>query len=251
MLTRKLKLIFEVNKHTKCKPYNCLQILLQMKQSINNITSCLLTLNFPANLYKVDALNLISPKNTSIVKCTYLALCIGIGLSFNVLAAGKNSIFTAQDSNRRVAEADTSDGMQQTLELNFSPENREKLRRALDDYAKSIDHDHDLIEERRRAMQESIHIRFLDADNDGDGTIDRQEATERLPQIARHFSQVDTNQDNVISLDELEEAQVRILERRKAAELAVETKKQQDADANAATKRKSKQTADNTRKRSL
>jgi Ca2+-binding EF-hand superfamily protein len=101
-------------------------------------------------------------------------------------------------------------------------------------------------------MQESIKVRFLDADNDGDGTIDRQEATERLPQIARHFSQVDTNQDNVISLDELEEAQVRILERRKAAEAAVEAKKLQDADAvTVATKRKSKQASDNTRKRAL
>ncbi len=98
-------------------------------------------------------------------------------------------------------------------------------------------------------MQESIKIRFFDADNDGDGTIDRQEATERLPQIARHFSQVDTNQDNVISLDELEDAQLRILERRKSAEIAVEIKKQQDADAVTASKRK--QAAEVVRKRTL
>ena len=197
-------------------------------------------------------MNSISLKNTSITKCTCLALCIGFGLSFNAAAAGKSIVFASQDSSKRVAEADTNDGMQQTLELNFSPENREKIRKALDDYAKSVDHDHDQIEERRRAMQESIKVRFLDADNDGDGTIDRQEATERLPQIARHFSQVDTNQDNVISLDELEEAQVRILERRKAAEAAVEAKKLQDADTGAVTtKRKSKQASDNTRKRAL
>lgn len=221
-----------------------------MKQSVNNVTSCLLTLNKQANLYKVDALNSISLKNTSIAKCTCLVLCIGFGLSLNAVAAGKNIVFLTQDSNKRIAEAETvNDGMQQTLELNFSPENREKLRKALDDYARSVDHDHDQIEERRRAMQESIKIRFLDADNDGDGTIDRQEATERLPQIARHFSQVDTNQDNVISLDELEEAQARILDRRKTAETAVEAKKLQDADAGAVVKRKSKQTAENTRKR--
>lgn len=198
-------------------------------------------------------MNSISLKNTSITKCTCLALCIGFGLSFNAVAAGKSIVFASQDTSKRVAEADTAnDGMQQTLQLNFSPENREKIRKALDDYAKSVDHDHDQIEERRRAMQESIKVRFLDADSDGDGTIDRQEATERLPQIARHFSQVDTNQDNVISLDELEEAQVRILERRKAAEAAVEAKKLQDADTSAvATKRKSKQASDNTRKRAL
>ena len=182
-------------------------------------------------------------------------MCIGFGLSFNAAAAGKNVIFVSQDSSKRVAEADAAsanDGMQQTLQLNFSPENREKIRKALDDYARSVDHDHDQIEERRRAMQESIKERFLDADSDGDGTIDRQEATYRLPQIARHFSQVDTNQDNVISLDELEEAQVRILERRKAAEATLEAKKLQDADTGAVvTKRKSKQASDNTRKRSL
>jgi Ca2+-binding EF-hand superfamily protein len=201
-------------------------------------------------------LNSISLKNISITQCTCLALCIGFGLSFNAAAAGKNVIFVSQDSSKRIAEADAAsanDGMQQTLQLNFSPENREKIRKALDDYARSVDHDHDQIEERRRAMQESIKERFLDADSDGDGTIDRQEATYRLPQIARHFSQVDTNQDNVISLDELEEAQVRILERRKAAEAALEAKKLQDADtgAVAATKRKSKQASDNTRKRAL
>jgi hypothetical protein len=195
-------------------------------------------------------LNSISPKNSPIYKYTLLALCLGLGVSFNVAAGDKSTIFKAQNSNKWVAEADTSnDGMQQTLELNFSPENRQKLRKALDDYAKSIDHDHELIEERRRAMQESIKIRFFDADNDGDGTIDRQEATERLPQIARHFSQVDANQDNVISLDELEDAQLRILERRKSAEIAVEIKKQQDADAVTASKRK--QAAEVVRKRTL
>lgn len=171
-------------------------------------------------------------------------------MSFNAVAGDKNTIFKVQNTYKWVAEADTNnDGMQQTLELNFSPENRERLRKALDDYAKSIDHDHELIEERRRAMQESIKIRFFDADNDGDGTIDRQEATERLPQIARHFSQVDVNQDNVISLDELEDAQLRILERRKSAEIAVEIKKQQDADAVIASKRK--QATEVGRKRTL
>lgn len=212
----------------------------------------LTNLNLPANLYKVDALNSIPLKNISIAKCTYFALCVGFSLSFNAVAAGKNTVFTAQESNKRVAEADiTADGMQQTLELNFSPENREKLRKALDVYAKSIDRDHELIEERRRAMQESIKIRFFDADNDGDATIDRQEATERLPQIARHFNQVDTNQDGVISLDELENAQMRILERRKTTEIAVEIKKQQDIETNNPTKRKSKQASDNNRKRAL
>jgi Ca2+-binding EF-hand superfamily protein len=78
-------------------------------------------------------------------------------------------------------------------------------------------------------MHESIEARFLDADTDGDGMVTRQEATEKLPQIARHFNQVDTNEDGAITIDELEEAQARILERRKAAEMAIEEKKLQAA----------------------
>jgi Ca2+-binding EF-hand superfamily protein len=137
--------------------------------------------------------------------------------------------------------------MRQTLNLNFSPENREKLRKALDDYAKSVDQDHDRIEERRRAMKESVKERFLDADNDGDGTIDRQEATEKLPQIARLFSQVDVNQDGVISLEELEEAQARTIERRRTAEMALEEQKLQASETT--TKSKNKQAANTSKKR--
>ncbi len=179
-------------------------------------------------------------------------MCIGFGLSFNVGAGGKNSLATTEDAAKRAVDDEApNEGLQQTLNLNFSPESREKLRKALDDYARSVDHDHDQIEERRRAMQESMEARFLDADNDGDGTIDRQEATEKLPQIARHFSQVDLNQDDVISLDELEEAQARILERRKTAEAALEAQKLQAAEVTVTSKPKNKQTANNTKKRAL
>lgn len=179
-------------------------------------------------------------------------MCVGFGFSFNVDAGGKTALVNTDNVSRSTAaDESANDGLQQTLNLNFSPENREKLRKALDDYAKSVDHDHDRIEERRRAMQESVEARFLDADNDGDGTIDRQEATEKLPQIARHFSQVDLNQDNVISLDELEEAQLRIVERRKAAEAALEAQKQEAAEAAITVKPKNKQTANNTKKRAL
>ncbi|MES2013345.1 MAG: EF-hand domain-containing protein [Pseudomonadota bacterium] len=187
-------------------------------------------------------------KNISITKCTSLALCIGLWLSFNVSAADKNSAVNEDATKRTTDEA--NEGLRQTLNLNFSPENREKLRRALNDYARSADPDHGQIEERRRAMQESIKTRFLEADNDGDGTIDRQEATEKLPQIARHFNMVDTNQDDLISLDELQAAQARILERRKAAELALEAQKLQEAEA-ATGKRKNKQVVNNAVKSAL
>jgi hypothetical protein len=178
-----------------------------------------------------------------------MIVLIGLGMSFNVNSAGKTNFIAVGNVEKPVTEEDAAgEGMRQTLNLNFSPENREKLRKALDDYAKSVDQDHDRIEERRRAMQDSIKARFLDADSDNDGTIDRQEATEKLPQIARLFSQVDINQDGVISLEELEEAQARTLERRKAAEAALESQKIQASETSIATKPKSKQAVNNSKK---
>jgi len=197
-----------------------------------------------------------------ITKHVCLALCLGFGMSFGMAAGARNNIIVAAaDKTKRPidearpAEDDTkSEGLQKTLNLNFSPEHREKLRKALDDYARSVDPSHEQIEERRRAMQDSIETRFFEADSDGDGTLDRQEATEKLPQIARHFSSVDSNQDNLISLGELVEAQARILERRKAAEAALELEKQQktlEAEAATAPKPKNKQATNSSKKKSL
>lgn len=137
-------------------------------------------------------------------------------------AAEKNAPIAAQDYMRRVADngdmADAVDGTQQTLNLNFSPEERLRLRKALDTYARTVDPSHEQIAERRRAMQKSIESRFLAADRDNNNALDRQEATESLPQVARHFNQVDTNQDGFITLDELFAFQNHIEERKKTAE---------------------------------
>ena len=192
-------------------------------------------------------MNLVTQRKSLVAVSFCFAASVSLGLFSYAQAAGNNK---DSDDIKRVAVDDT-EGTQQTLNLNFSPERRERLRKALDEYARSVDPDHEQIEERRRAMQESIKERFLASDKDNDGSIDRQEATESLPQIARHFSQVDTNQDDVITLDELEAAQARILERRKAAEAALEAQKVQEAEAAAAAKRKSNQAANPPRKRSL
>lgn len=164
----------------------------------------------------------------------------------------------AQKVNQPVAsDAETQvEGMQQTLELNFSPEHRERLRQALDDYARSVDQGHDQIEAKRRAMRESIKERFFDADRDFDNTIDRQEATEKLPQIARHFNSVDENQDGLISLEELESAQMRIEERRRAAEASLVLQKSLESDTFSNTgsskqQRKNKQAASTNKKQPL
>jgi Ca2+-binding EF-hand superfamily protein len=190
-------------------------------------------------------------------------MCLGLGLSFSVTAGGRSNLMPLADKSKRIVDEDQqteenvkNEGLQQTLNLNFSPEHREKLRKALDEYSRSVDPSHDQIEERRRAMQESIETRFFEADTDGDSTLDRQEATDKLPQIARHFNTVDTNQDNLISLGELVEAQARILERRKAADSALEQQKQQklleaEAGATGVSKPKGKQANNSSKKKSL
>jgi hypothetical protein len=177
-----------------------------------------------------------------------ISACLGLGLV--LFLSFKLAI--AEESGKRVVDVDTSnEGTQQTLNLNFSPENRSKIRKALDQYSRSADPEHKQIEERRRSMRESIEARFLAIDKDNDGSIDRQEATENLPQVARHFSQVDSNQDEVITLDELQAAQSRILEHRKVEEALLEAQRQQEADALATAKRKNKQAINNNHRSSL
>jgi hypothetical protein len=153
-------------------------------------------------------------------------VCLSLSASIYSIAADKSILPVAQSVDAEIVDSHLdAKGLDKTIELNFSPEKREMLRKALDEYARAVDQDHEQIEARRRKMRESIKVRFFDADIDFDNTIDRQEATDKLPQIARHFSAVDTNQDEVISLDELVSAQDRMIARRKSAENAIEMRK--------------------------
>ncbi len=183
---------------------------------------------------------------------------MGLGLSFSISAVGR-SLAPVEDKPKRVIDAESqvdedsrNEGLQQTLNLNFSPENREKLRKALEDYARNADPSHEKIEERRRQMRDSIEERFFEADGNNDGTLDRQEATYKLPQIARHFSSVDVNQDGLISLTELVDFQARILERRRLTEARLEAEKlqklQESAEETTPLKRKNKQATNNFKK---
>ena len=155
----------------------------------------------------------------------------------------------------KAIDKDSEDGLEQTLNYNFSPEARVRLRKSLSEYAKSTDPEHRQIEARRREMRESVKARFSACDKDIDDTIDRTETTECLPQVARHFNQVDANNDGLISLDELEEAQARIEERERLVEakMQADTKAQADkvreAEVVQVPRRKSKQ-ADNASKKS-
>lgn len=202
-------------------------------------------------------MDLILLNNMSLTKYACLVLCMSLSLTLSANPGSRTNLSAAAEKPRRATDnerAADDDGYQKTLNLNFSPERREMLRKALEDYVRSIDPSHDQIEERRRAMQESIEARFFEADSNNDSTIDRQEATEKLPQIARHFNSVDTNQDGVISLNELVEAQARILERRRAAEAAIQLEKQRkaiEAEALEEAKAKNKQATNSSKKKAL
>lgn len=176
---------------------------------------------------------------------------IGMTMSLLALADSKNSLQNSLLSEeKQTTEENDSAGLEQTLEYNFSPEDRARLRKALADYSKTTDPEHDQIEHKRKAMKESVEERFNYCDKDNDDSIDREEATQCLPQIARHFSYVDVDEDGVITLDELELAQAKSVERQKAAEAKIEAEKIQEAEAEIKSKSKAKanKQALNTRK---
>jgi hypothetical protein len=116
-------------------------------------------------------------------------------------------------------------GLEKTLEYNFSPEDRARLRKALMDFARNNDPEHIQIKRERQKMRESLKERFAQCNNDLDDSLDRQEVTECLPQIARHFNSVDVDEDSVITFEELELAQSKWRERHKAAEAKLEAQR--------------------------
>ena len=162
-----------------------------------------------------------------------------IAASTMVYAADKNSSVADELTKDSSLESDES-GVEQTLEHNFSPDDRARLRKALADYAKSTDPEHNQIEQKRKAMKESVAARFNACDKDSDESLDREETTECLPQVARHFSYVDVDEDELITLEELELAQAKSSERQKAAEAKMEAQKIQEAEAAIKSKSKTK-----------
>lgn len=131
-------------------------------------------------------------------------------------------------------------GLSKTLERNFSPEDRARLRKALTDYARNTDPDHQLMLQKRKAMHESITQRFNECNRDNDDSLDREETTLCLPQVARHFSYVDVDGDGVITLEELELAHTRMTEKQRAAEAQFEAQQTLPGDSDADQKNRNK-----------
>mgnify|MGYP001236994604 CR=1 FL=1 len=77
------------------------------------------------------------------------------------------------------------------------------IHEALDEFTRFDTKNNLIYEQKKREMLDSVETRFHACDPDNDNTLDVYETTVCLPQVARQFRQVDINNDNVISLDEL------------------------------------------------
>ena len=90
------------------------------------------------------------------------------------------------------------------VELEISESSQlDQIHEALDEFTRFDTKNNIIYEQKRREMLDSIETRFHACDPDNDNTLDVYETTVCLPQVARQFRQVDINNDNVISLDEL------------------------------------------------
>lgn len=181
-------------------------------------------------------------KSQSFLCASLIFLILGFFWVFPVLAGAKNDFVGDEKGvlDKLEVDDDEEKAIEKTLEHNFSPEDRARLRKALFDYAKSTDPEHQQIAKKRQLMKESIEARFNGCNKDNDESLDREEVTYCLPQIARHFNYVDVDENDVITLEELELAQAKQVERQKAEEAKIEAIKIQEAEAAIKNKNKEK-----------
>lgn len=186
----------------------------------------------------------------SVLRHSPMLLLLSVAIAAPAFADGRNAVFS---THKWLSAENDENGLEQTLEQNFSPEDRARLKKALSDYAKNTDPEHNQIAQKRKAMKDSIAQRFNDCNRDNDDSLDREETTMCLPQVARHFNYVDVDGDGVITLEELELAQAKAMERQRAAEAKIEAKRIQDTEAEIINKSKEKinKQVSNSRKRPI
>lgn len=90
------------------------------------------------------------------------------------------------------------------LKTETNKKDNRSLKVIINEFTSSHDDEFNaFLQEKRNEMLLSVENRFLRCDKDADDTLDVYETTVCLPQVARQFRNVDINNDNLISLDEL------------------------------------------------
>jgi len=107
-----------------------------------------------------------------------------------------------QDISRQ-SSSDSADTKPQSLEQRMSPEERQRFNYDLQNHSGTVYPDHEQIESRRQLMRLKIQERLQRADTDHDNSISRTEAEENMPGLARHFDEIDSNHDGIITIDEM------------------------------------------------
>lgn len=118
----------------------------------------------------------------------------------------------------------------------MSPEERQRFNQDMETQTGEAYPDRAEIESRRKKMRERMQERMQQADTDNDNSISRAEAEESMPGVARHFDQIDTNHDGIITYEEMKSAQEK---KHKAVEL--QAKPDKDKKAQPKKKKKSSQ----------
>ena|SRR5450830_296486 len=192
-------------------------------------------------------------KNTLLVLCiTFCALVLPMSMSQLVAAPLQSVNQNSDEQTSKPADLSGQDNSPYTRPPKnlISIEESIKLRNDINEYSRTVDPAHVMIEERRRIMHERLKARFQAADVDNNNVISRDEAEQFMPQIFRHFSEVDTNNDGVITLEELENLQARIAERQRQEQEAKDAEQaaQEVAAEQAAKKKATKDASLNNKK---
>ncbi|HEY8353564.1 MAG TPA: EF-hand domain-containing protein [Methylophilaceae bacterium] len=196
---------------------------------------------------------MVFQQQSAMTRHALFMICLFLGLFQSGIAGSRDVQAAPEGQDDQLTRMGEDPEQVQGLE-NVSLEERLRLRMDLNHYSQTNDPAHHQIQDRRRAMSKGIQERFFRADRDNDNRLSRQETVDSLPQVARHFNQVDLDGDGFISISELVEYQARLIERQRAAELrlqqareaelmAVQTAAEGEATAksNANAKLKSKQ----------
>ena len=190
----------------------------------------------------LDAFSFAKFSQTVLMSRIAVALLLIFSSSEMMMAAPRDN----QNSNDEVIKSQPTDTSKTSNEpIGVNMDENIRLRRDLDEYSRAVDPAHVQIEERRRVMHKRLQERFSETDRDNDGAISIEEAYDTMPQLARHFGAVDLNSDHVITLDELEALQAKIVERQRVATYKADTPETDN------TKAKNKSTSSKYSKRAL